>query len=55
MLHSKRPMLAAIAVVAALVVLVTLAALGGAALSQRHNHSPAYLAGWTWDDSAAVD
>ena len=53
MLHSKRPILVSIAVVAALVMI--LAALGGAVLSQRQSHSPAHLAGWTWDDSAAVD
>jgi hypothetical protein len=54
MLHPKRPIPASIAVVAALVVLVILAALGGAALSQRQSHSPTRLAGWTWDDSAAA-
>jgi hypothetical protein len=52
MLHSKRPLLASIAVVAALVVLLILATLGGRALSQRQNHSSARLAGWTWDESA---
>jgi len=37
---------------AIVVVLLILAALGGAAPSQRQNHAPVRLAGWSWDDSA---